>query len=597
MMPRTLYRLLRAGMHTALLFVLPWLTGAMVGVAFNIDEVKETQASFARRFSILIVPLLVLQLIAIIVKVRRDVRSRTSRTSRAAGQLESSVPTRRFSVWVDAIDRHVRVLTGRGVGMVVASLGMVAVALAAKWGQFGVIAVAGLGIMYLASTAATLVSAFSVHAHGERMRCDRGTIEREMSQAVIDAGDAVEERFLLAHVPVPPGFRLHIEEELPARLGGDTRFALDRKVSRGEVSVSAPLPRTPRGVYQLGPAAIWYEDVLGLTRVFVASRACASLRALPRLRPLLFDRKVRARSEAEGPHSMLSRIPTDDYFRTRTYAPGDDLRRIHWKQSINTGQLVVRVAESVPFTPTRVRLVLDTYVPPNLRVSARSGGRRLRDGERNVARAPELLDDVLDLLVEVWVGIAHMLVQRGEIVTLVCAIANGDSGASRDRATLREVLCKRGEQRKWRSIGADVTWQNDVTPDALFAPTPNAPNAYRQSAKPASAIVVSAGLGLAASAPPSGTSYVIADGAQVIEVPRTSDRPWLARQLLFNYPVGAEDNRMNFRKLFSRKPPAHNAVRDALTNGAAAAIEHARSVQAPALVVRRRGVALALETP
>jgi hypothetical protein len=595
MMLRMLYRLLRAGMHTALLFVLPWLTGAVVGMAFNIDEVTETQASFARRFAILIVPLLVLQLVAIIVKVRRDVRSQALQNM---GQREGSVPTRRFSVWVDAIDRHVRVLTGRGVGMVIASLGMVAVALAAKWGQFGVIAVAGLGIMYLASTSATLVSAFSVHAHGERMQRgerNRGTIEREMSQAVIDAGDAVEERFVLAHVPVPPGFRLHIEEELPARLGGDTRFALDRKVSQGEVSVSAPLPRTPRGVYQLGPAAIWYEDVLGLTRVFVASRACASLRALPRLRPLLFDRKVRARSEAEGPHAMLSRVPTDEYFRTRTYAPGDDLRRIHWKQSINTGQLVVRVAESVPFTPTRVRLVLDTYVPPKLRVNARASGRRLRDGERNVARAPELLDDVLDLLVEVWVGIAHMLVERGEIVTLACAIANGNGGGV--RTTLREVPCKRGEQRKWRSLGADVTWQNDVTPDALFASTPNASNAYRQGAKPASAIVVSAGLGLAASAPPAGTSYVIADGAQVIEEPRAIDRSWLARQLLYDYPVGAEDNRMNLRKLFSQKPPTHNAVRDALMNATAAAIEHARSVQAPAFIARRRGLAITLETP
>jgi hypothetical protein len=37
---RTFYRLLRAGMHTALLFVLPWLTGALVGMVFDVLEVS-----------------------------------------------------------------------------------------------------------------------------------------------------------------------------------------------------------------------------------------------------------------------------------------------------------------------------------------------------------------------------------------------------------------------------------------------------------------------------------------------------------------------------------------------------------------------------
>src|SRR5262249_47374472 len=175
-------------------------------------------------------------------------------------------------------------LTGRGIGMATVSLAMVAIALSAKWGQFGVLAVAGLGIMYIASTAATLVSAFAVRAFDDRVRRGRGAIDREMSPTVIDAGDPVEERFFLARVPVPPGFRLHIEEQLPHRLGGDTRFALDRSVSRAEVTVSAPLPRTPRGVYRVGPAAIWYEDILGRARGSVRTRASATLRHLARPR-------------------------------------------------------------------------------------------------------------------------------------------------------------------------------------------------------------------------------------------------------------------------------------------------------------------------
>jgi uncharacterized protein (DUF58 family) len=523
-----------------------------------------------------IVPLLVLQLAAIAVKVGREIRVR-----RAEG-------ARGFGVLVDAVDRHVRVLTGRGMGMAAVSLIMVGMALSLKWGQFGVLAVAGLGIMYIASTAATITSAFAVRAFDDRVRRGRGAIDREMSPTVVDAGDAVEERFVLARVPVPAGFRLHIEEELPLRLGGDTRFALDRSVSRQEVTVSAPLPRTPRGLYRLGPAEIWYEDVLGLTRVFVASRACASLRALPRLRNVIFEKSPRSMTKADGPLSMLSPRATEEHFRTRQYVAGDDLRRVHWKQSINTGQLIVRVPESVPFSPSRVRLVLDTYLPPGWRVSALAGGRKLRDGERAVARAPEVLDDVLDLLVEAWIGLAHTLLKRGEAVSLVTAVRDGE------RTVVREIECKRGEERKWRAIGSDVVWQHDFPVEMLFAQVPALPAAR---GKPASSLIVSAGLWLGGTRPAPGTSYVVADGSSVVANVAPDEWSAVKRLLFFDYPVGADDNKIDWRKLFSPKPPEPEVLRHELRRAANAAVDHARGARAPVLLVRRRGLSLSLEAP
>ena len=569
---RTLYKLLRGGFHTGLLFLLPWLTGALAGMAFDVREVSETSGQFAGRFAAVIVPLLLLQLVAISVKVSRELR-----IQRAEGR-------RGFGVFVDAVDRHVRILTGRGIGMAAISLAMVGIALGAKWGQFGVLAVAGLGIMYIASTAATLVSAFAVRAFDDRVRRGRGAIDREMSPTVVDAGDAVEERFFLARVPVPAGFRLHIEEALPHRLGGDTRFALDRTVSRAEVTVSAPLPRTPRGVYKLGPANVWYEDVLGLTRVFVAARATTSLRSLPRLRPVVFDRKPRSSSKSDGPLSVLARIATEEHFRTREYVPGDDLRRVHWKQSINTGSLMVRVPEAIPYAPTRVRLVLDTFLPPGWRVAANAGGRRLEAGERAVARAPDVMDDVLDLLVEGWVGLAHMLLKRGEKVTLVAAVREGEE------VVVREIECKRGEERRWRAIGSDAAWQHAVDPDVLLSRIDPA------NAK-ASSIVVSAGLFAGATRPAPGTSFVIADGASVVPDPPSDDLGFLRRLFISDYPVGADDNRTDLAKLFSPRPPKPSVVRAELARATSFAIEHARSSNAPVTVVRRRGLAIALEAP
>jgi uncharacterized protein (DUF58 family) len=570
---RTLYRLFSAGMHTALLFVLPWLTGAFVGMLFDVQEVTETEGNFATMFSAIVVPLLLLQLVAITVKVGRETRA-----EKLAGNTG-------FAVFVAALERHVRVLTPRGLGMAIVSLGMVGLALSAKWGQFGVLAVAGLGMMYLASTVATVISAFAVRSFDDRVRRGRGAIDREMSPTVVDAGDPVEERFILARVPVPPLFRLHIEEALPERLGGDTRFALDRTVSRADVTVSAPLPRTPRGVYRLGPASIWYEDVLGLTRVFVAARASASLRALPRLRSVVFERRPRSMTKADGALSVLSRLATEEHFRTRAYVPGDDLRRVHWKQSINTGQLVVRVPEAVPFAPSRVRLVLDTFLPPGLRVAANAGGREVRAGERAEARAPEVLGDVLDLLVEGWIGLAHTLLRRGEAVTLVAAVRDGD------HVVVKEIECKRGEERKWRSIGADVEWQNRLALEQVVSTL--APATQPKT----TAVLVSAGRFDASAPPAPGTSFVIADGASCVLDPPKEEVDAVRRFFFFDFPVGADDNKIDWRRLLSPAPPAPARVRAELARAAALAVDQARAVGAPVLLVRRRGLVLSLEAP
>lgn len=573
---RTLYRLLRAGMHSILLFVMPWLVGTIVGMVVDVREVSETGGQFATFFGFVVVPLLFLQLVAIAVKIGREIRSMRLDGRRGIG------------VFVDAVDRHVRVLTSRGIGMLVASLGMVSLALSAKWGQFGVLAVAGLGMLYIASTIATIVSAFSVRAFDDRVRRGRGAIDREMSPTVVDAGDAVEERFVLARVPVPPLFRLHIEEQLPERLGGDTRFALDRSVSRAEVTVSAPLPRTPRGRYKLGPAEIWYEDVLGLTRVFVAARATASLRALPRLRPVIFERRPRSHAKAEGPLSILSRIATEEHFNTRSYVQGDDLRRVHWKQSINTGQLMVRVPESVPFAPTRVRLLLDTYLPPGWRMSATTGGREVKAGERALARAPEVLDDVLDLLVEGWIGLAQTLLKRGEAVSLVVAVR--DEGG---RVVLKDIECRRGEERKWRAVGSDVVWQHEMSLEHLMSAMPAAALAKQK----VSSVVVSAGLWVSGAPRVPGMSWVVADGSSVVLDPPKDALGPIRRFFFFDYPVGAEDNKIDWKKLISPKPPAPAVVRSLLASAAAFAVDHARSQQASVLVARRRGLNISLEVP
>lgn len=567
---KSLLRWLNAAFHTSLLFVLPWILGALAGLLFDIDEVSGTKERFASLYALVVVPLMALQLWAIVTKVGRELRAERARGRRG------------MAVMSAAVERHARVLTHRGFGMAIAAFAMLVLALAAKWGQFGVLAIAGLGLMYLASAYATTISAFAVRDFDERVQRRRGGLQRLVSPPLLEAGDPATERFVLERVPIPFFFRMHVDEDLPSRLGGDTRFALDRSVSRASVTISAPLPRTPRGVYALGPASIWYEDILGLTRVFVAARAEASFRALPRMRPLTFERKPKSLARAEGTRSILSNLATEDHFKTRTYVHGDDRRRVHWKRSINAGELVVRVPESVPFAPTRIRLILDTHLPPAWRVSPQALG-PIREGSPERARAPEPLEDVLDLLVETWIALAHMLVRRHESVTIACAVREGD------RIAVRELVCARGEERRWRALGSDVAWQLEIGAAELV--TSAADDA------PASSILVTAGLSGLLPPMGEGSSVVVADGATVISP--SSDRPvsTLERLLTYDYPVGADDNAVGLRQLFAPKPRDPERVLRDLGQALAVTVTQARAAATTAFVARRRGAALSLEQP
>ena len=115
----TFWKLLRSGFHGALLFLLPWGVGVLSSLVFDTREVEESEGDFARYFALFTVPLLFAQLVAITVKVGRERRALR----------ESGV--RGMAGFAEALDRHVRVLTGRGISLAVTSLVAVALALSA----------------------------------------------------------------------------------------------------------------------------------------------------------------------------------------------------------------------------------------------------------------------------------------------------------------------------------------------------------------------------------------------------------------------------------------------------------------------------------
>ena len=411
--------------HTALLFALPLLVGGLTGLFVEVSQVRETLAGLVRFAATLLLPVMLAQAVGIVVKVRRERAARRAEGPLAPGET------------LEVVYRHVRVMTDKGLGLFVAGLACITLSLGFKFAELGIIAILGLSTLYLTVAVGVLVSTFVVARFEDRLASRGGSIGREFSPVVVEAGDSVEERFHFERVPVPPGFNLVVQQVLPARLATESRHTVGNDVSLQRITLSRALRRTPRGRYDIGPADIAYSDLFGLVRVNVAQAARAQLKVLPRLHTVVLGETPRVLAPEEGVLSVLRRLPTDDHFRFRDYAAGDDTRRIHWKLSVKLGRLQVRLPETVPVVRRKVKLVLDNYLPA-----------QYAEGDE----AALILGDLLDRLVEVWLSLARALTERGEDVTLI--LPTGELAAP-----FSELGCRRGTQMLWRELGAHARWQ------------------------------------------------------------------------------------------------------------------------------------------
>ena len=178
----------------------------------------------------------------------------------------------------------------------------------------------------------------------------------------------------------------------------------------GQAAVMAPLPALApgqnhqirlklearsRGVIDLGPVTMEAGDPLGLIR---RRRILAGARKLyihPRtvaLPPL----EAGLERDLEG--DPCPGIVDDDleFHALRPYAPGDDMKRVHWLSTARAGTLMVRQYE--PTLRTRTELILDGQATSYrnadefelaVEIYASLGCRCLLDGRRLQARAPE----------------------------------------------------------------------------------------------------------------------------------------------------------------------------------------------------------------
>lgn len=243
-------------------------------------------------------------------------------------------------------------LTLRGTGAVV--LGVACLVLA---GELGVGELTYLGILLLAAVAASFVSLYAVR------RTD--TVSRSLSPDVVPVGgDAVVtvRAGVRSVLPTAPG---RWRDSLPRALDGDARGvfpALGSALRGGErvVAVRYAVTGRVRGIRAIGPLRVTSTDPFGLARrsqVFRDTTPVTVAPAMVDLAPI-----VDYAGEAGGAlHTATTQLGQGaDNLVARPYLPGDSMRRIHWRASAHSGDLMVRQEEQES-TPEAI-VVIDRSV-------------------------------------------------------------------------------------------------------------------------------------------------------------------------------------------------------------------------------------------
>jgi uncharacterized protein (DUF58 family) len=150
-------------------------------------------------------------------------------------------------------------------------------------------------------------------------------------------------------------------------LSATDSFDGGRRVARFLVPPMAPgemaeaayrLPTGRRGIYSIGPLTVSVTDPFGVAEATVTAAGTDRFVVYPRIEDVLPLPGASTR-EARMGSFQASRVPVGlDFFGLRQYEVGDDLRRVHWRSTARTGELMLRQDE-MPWE-SRSTVLLDT---------------------------------------------------------------------------------------------------------------------------------------------------------------------------------------------------------------------------------------------
>jgi len=125
-----------------------------------------------------------------------------------------------------------------------------------------------------------------------------------------------------------------------------------------EARAAYRFPTDRRGRYEVGPLRVTLTDPFGLVERSQFVLSTEQVIVYPRVRDVLPPAEMGGLDLDREQPQVRSRIePSGEFHTLREYAPGDDLRHVHWRSTARRGQLMMRQNEARRRTP--ILLMLD----------------------------------------------------------------------------------------------------------------------------------------------------------------------------------------------------------------------------------------------
>ncbi len=226
----------------------------------------------------------------------------------------------------------------------------------------------------------------------------RLALVRTTSPQLVAAGQPARVTLSLTNEGRTPAGVLLLEDQVPYVLGTRPRFVVDGVGHGWRRQVSYQVRSDVRGRFEIGPMTVRVSDAFGLVELGRAFRTTVPLIVTPRISPLPPVPLGGSWNGSGDNRPRAFAFGSAEDVTVREYRQGDDLRRVHWRSSARTGDLMVR-REEQPWQ-SRATVIID-----NRLLSHRGQG----------------IASSLEAAVSVTASLAVHLGQRGYAVRLVTA--------------------------------------------------------------------------------------------------------------------------------------------------------------------------------
>jgi len=181
---------------------------------------------------------------------------------------------------------------------------------------------------------------------------------RRLSPQRVSPGQQSTVTLSMANGGAMPMGLLLLEDHVPYALGTRARFVLDQAGPRWHENVDYTVRSEVRGRYEVGPLSIRVSDPFGFIELVRTFKETSPLMVVPTVHALP---SIQLQGEWTGQGENRPRafaVGSAEDVTTREYRRGDDLRRVHWRSTARTGELMVR-REEQPWQ-SRATIVLDS---------------------------------------------------------------------------------------------------------------------------------------------------------------------------------------------------------------------------------------------